>query len=344
MSEIVTITDLIERYREDDAYRKNIVHRTRTTYDANLRRIHTDRGDARLFDIKREDIRAWYAEWGKRGTGTSHALMIMLRIIFNFGSKLEDRECDRLVGIMSKEKFKQPPHDERVLTAEQARAIRAEAHRQGFPSIALQQAFRDIALRQSDTTGEWVPLDQPGVTDILSRRFGKWLHGARWDEIDGTLTFRHASCKTGKRLVVDLKDAEMLVEEFNILAPGCVVEKEIVHPVTKEVTTVIVVRRELLPAKGPIIVNETTGLPYIYDTFRRRWRDCARGAGVPDNIKNRHSRAGRLTEVIANGASIEDAQKLAQHSTTQMTSRYWRGGTEAVSRAMKAGKRRSDVA
>lgn len=332
---IITVADLIARYRADEGSPYHAIrHRTRMTYDANMRRIDGEHGHVRLSAITREEIRKWYGAWEKRGVTMAHGLIVMLRITFNYGSRLEVRDCDRLSGMMGKEKFKQGAPDERVLTAEHAIAIRAEAHKQGYPSIALQQAFRDTAMRQTDMVGEFVPLDEPGVSDVVSPRFGKWLRGARWNEIDRDLMFAHTTSKRGKRLVVDLKDAGMVIEEFNILAPGCVVET----------ATGIIVRRELLPAKGPMIIDEKTGLPYIADTFRKRWRRIARAAGVPDDIMNRHSRAGRLTEVIAAGASIEDAQKLAQHSTTAMTSRYWRGGHEAVSRAMKATKRSRHVA
>lgn len=334
---IATVADLIERYRGDEGSPYHAIrHRTRMTYDANMRRIDGDHGRVRLSVITREDIRKWYAAWLPRGVTMAHGLKVMLGILFNYGSLLENRDCDRLSGMMRKEKFKQGAPDDRILTPEHAMAIRAEAHRQGCPSIALQQSFYDTAMRQTDSVGEWVPLDEPGVSDIVSRRFGKWLRGARWEEIDRDLIFTHVTSKRNKRHVIDLKDASMMIEEFNIIAPGCVVETN----------TGIIVRRELLPAKGPMIVNEKTGLPYVGDTFRKRWRVIARAAGVPDNIKSRHTRPGRLTQVIGAGASIEDAQKLAQHSTTAMTSRYWRGGHEAVSRAMKATKRtrRADVA
>jgi hypothetical protein len=73
--------------------------------------------------------------------------------------------------------------------ADQVTLIRAEAHRRGFPSIALAQAIQfECIFRQKDVIGEWVPVAEPGTSEIVheSPNGGtkKWLRGIRWSEVD----------------------------------------------------------------------------------------------------------------------------------------------------------------
>lgn len=76
---------------------------------------------------------------------------------------------------------------------------------------------------------------------------------------------------------------------------------------------------------GPIIVCETTGMPWKSSTFRKAWRAIATKAGVPETVKNMHSRAGGITETIeATNGNLEAARKEAEHSNTTTTVRYSR--------------------
>jgi hypothetical protein len=206
--------------------------------------------------------------------------------------------------MLSKMRFAMPqPRTER-LTAEQAIAIRAKAHELGRPSIALAQAFQfELMLRQKDVIGEWVPLAEPGVTDLTADGL-KWLRGIRWEEIDQNMVLRHVTSKRQKEIVVSLRNAQMVMEEIGRLAE--------------------------VPASGPIIVSEWDKLPWTSPEFRRWWRICADAAGVPKKVRNMDSRAGGISEATDAGADLELVRHAATHSNISMTQRYSRGAEEKI--------------
>ena len=66
-----------------------------------------------------------------------------------------------------------------------------KAHEESMSSVALAQAFQfDCQLRQKDVIGEWVPIDEAGVSDVIDGD-EKWLRGIRWEEIDLSMVLRH---------------------------------------------------------------------------------------------------------------------------------------------------------
>jgi hypothetical protein len=42
--------------------------------------------------------------------------------------------------------------------------------------------------------------------------------------------------------------------------------------VVDEITKRVTVNRHLLPASGPLIINDVTGLPWTANEYRRKWR------------------------------------------------------------------------
>ena len=60
---------------------------------------------------------------------------------------------------------------------------------------------------------------------------------------------------------------------------------EVVERLVKT-AVLIVFRDRVAPEKrfGPIIIWETTGLPYRYRHFAKMWRQVAKKAGVPDDV------------------------------------------------------------
>jgi hypothetical protein len=319
----LTVHDLIAAYTADKVspYRK-LRHRTRQNYDSLLRRVDKDQGGGALAAIKYRTFLEWHADWSRNGARIpmAHALMGMVRTLVGFGVVfLEDRECERLSGVLHKMKFEMGKGRDLHLTADHADAVRVQAHKEGYPSMALAQAVQfEGTLRQKDIIGEWVPLSEPGVSDVTWARYGKWLRGLRWNEIDENLILRHLTSKTQKVVEIDLKLGPMVLEELQVAY--C----DLGEPLT----------RAKLPKSGPVILDEETGRPYLTHVFRRRWRMIARAAGVPDEVQNRDTRAGAITEAIESGASIEDAQKAAKHATPAMTAKYWRGDAKAAARAM----------
>jgi hypothetical protein len=150
------------------------------------------------------------------------------------------------------------------LTAEHAIAIRAAAHKMGYPAIALAQALQfDCMLTQKDVIGEWVPHAEPGFSDVINGR-KKWLRGVSWKEFDmDSMILEHKASFNGRPVKIDLTDAPMVREEL--------------------------ARIGNLPSSGPVIVGKN-GLPWDDDEYRRIWRLIADAAGVPEDIRNRHSR------------------------------------------------------
>jgi hypothetical protein len=87
--------------------------------------------------------------------------------------------------------------------------------------------------------------------------------------------------------------------------------------------------------KGPLIVNETTGLPYRYQTFRLGWNSDFETAGMPKGMWCRDLRAGGVTEGGKAGVSKDDRQKIAGHAKPRQTEKYDRDQVEAFRRTMK---------
>src|SRR5262249_21279997 len=197
----------------------------------------------------------------------------------------------------------------------------AEAHRIGRPSLALAQALQfDLVLRQKDVIGEWVPIDEPGMSDV-SRSFDgrrwKWLWGVRWSEVTeegDKVILRHTTSKRLKDIEVDLTKAEMVLEELErMFGPDLT-----------------------LPAAGPIVINEETGLPYAAQTYRDDWRMVANAVGIPRDVWNMDSRAGGITGGLESGMPTEAAQNQAGHSSRETTEGYRRHNHEYVTRVLQA--------
>jgi hypothetical protein len=145
------------------------------------------------------------------------------------------------------------------------------AHKIGLPSIALAQAIQfECSLAQKDVIGEWVPIKEPGTSDVTDGNM-KWLRGLRWSAIDQNLILRHTTSRGQNDIEVDLRDAPMVMEEFARFSGK-------------------------LPKSGPIIIEKGTGRPYRAHQFRRHWREVADAAKIPITIKNMDSRAGTAKE------------------------------------------------
>jgi Phage integrase family len=304
---VLTLGALIAAYQTNPAssYHKLRYH-VRRNHDGTLRRLNAAHGSILLSDIRPATVQVWYNEWSKDGhIAMAHTFVAQIRTLFGFGLlMLEDRECERLSLIMSKMKFPQPEPGTAFLTVEMADAICTKAHLMGWGSIALAQAFQfDLLLRQKDVIGEWIPVCEPGESDIIWRD-EKWLRGLRWSEIDDDRILRHKTSKRGKVLEIGLKLAPMVLRELQ-------------HVVYRSVD-------------GPIILNEINGMPWSAAEFRRKWRILADQAGIPKEIKSMHSRAGGITEASEAGADIEHIKHAATHSDIAMTQRYSRNASAKI--------------
>lgn len=308
-----TLRSLINLYQTDpDSRYQKVRYQVRVNQDNLMRRLVAEYGAEMLSDIKARVLLSWHKKWTDDGkkTAMGQSFIGQLRSLVNFGATiLEDPQCERLSSVMSKMRFPSPKARTERMTAEQCTAVRKAAHDLCLPSIALAQALQfELMLRQRDVVGEWVPMSEPGISDIMIPQ-GKWLRGLRWDEIDENMILRHVTSKRSKMLEVDLKLAPMVIEELEI------------YPFKRD--------------SGPIILCESTGIPYRTSEFRRKWRIVANAAGLPKDVRNMDSRAGGISEATDAGADLEMVRHAATHSNISMTMKYSRGSTEKVAQVMQ---------
>lgn len=327
-----TLRGLIRCYQTDkDSTYLKLRYRTRQNYDSCLRRLETgvwkdsqgterSTGDVPLAEIKARLLKRWHEEWSAGGKlYMGHGMVGILRTLFGFGATiLEDDDCIRLSGVMHNMRFPMGRPRSSIITADQVVAVRKAAHDLGMHSVALAQAIQfELMLRQKDVIGEWVPMSEPGASDIHDGN-EKWLRGLRWNEIDDNLILRHVTSKRQKEIEVNLRNAPMVIEELKLHA-GLNLDDDLT--------------RAHFPASGAVIMDGST--PFPSGKFRRDWRRIARAAGVPDDVKNMDTRAGAITEATDAGADLEHVRHAATHSDISMTQRYSRGAREKTDNVMQ---------
>jgi hypothetical protein len=267
-----TFADLVRRYQQDERspYHK-LKHSVRLNYDSSFRRMGI--GDERVADWNADTVQNRYDNLWAAGdkVATGHDMVTKLRLLLTFGSVvLNDNACIRLSAILGNMRFPVSKGTSERLTREQARAIRIAAREHfGWDSIALAQAlqFEFPKLRQSDVIGEWVPLSEPGTSDVV-RGNQKWVRGLRWSDLDENLMLRPVLTSgrkdEQKQVAFNLKRAGMAMEEINRVHPS----------------------RRI----GPMIICEFSGLPWSGNEYRRKWRKVADTVGLPKTVKNSDSR------------------------------------------------------
>jgi len=330
-----TLRSLISCYQTDpDSRYHKLRYKVRRSTDGLLRRLSTDYGSMPLSEITGRKVLEWHRGWTHGGVKTAigSAFVGQLRTLFTFGrSILAVEDCVRLKMVMHDLRFEGTGARKVSLSADQANAIRYKARLHfGWDSLAMVQAFQfECTMRQKDVIGEWVPLNEPGISDVIYRG-RKWLRGIRWEEIDDNLILRHVTSKKQKETEVDLKLAPMVLEELQEYCGGQPVVTT--DPVTKKVMA----RRDLLPATGPVILCEIHCYPWYETEFRRKWRKVANECGIPKNVFNMDSRSGAISEAIAAGVPLEFVRHAATHSDIAQTQQYDRIQAKATRRAMEA--------
>ena len=161
-----TLASLIDLYSSDkESPYNDLRHRTRRTYDQQLKLLKRSVGARRIDRLNGEDFRRWYRNLREaRSTGQpprlarAHGCMTMLRILFGYGQIMGLPNCDKLKGILAEMRFRGTPPRKTVMTYEQVVAFIQMAHESGRPELALAQALQfEGTLRQIDVIGEWVP-------------------------------------------------------------------------------------------------------------------------------------------------------------------------------------------
>lgn len=295
---------------------KSLKPGSRVPYDHYLGRMKGHIGPVRVDDISGVDIFEWHDVWSDNGRYLAAAAMAraVLGAAISFGVMLRLDGCAELAVVLdeAKKKLPQPRPRDQSATADQIIAARKAAHEYGRASSALAYALEyETTLRLWDVIGQWWPMDEGGISDVLDpERNTKWF-GLQWEDIDDDLVLHYTpsktSDKTGIAISYPLTKAPMVLEEL-----------------------------QHWPAemrRGPVIVSEETGLPYRARIFAQRWTVDRKTAGLPKTLWARDLRASGITEGRASAVTIDDAAKVAGHSSKQTTARvYDRAVLEAAAR------------
>jgi hypothetical protein len=279
-----TLEDLIDCYRTHPKSNfPRLQHQVRTKRDRELTKILQKHGKNRLQDIRLPTLLYWYRVWlGDNKTARVQSFVRRFRELFRFGYLvLGDQDCGHLVEALSSLQLKHARPQQARMTTDHVRAIcRTARDHFGWDSIALVQALQfELSLGQKDVIGEWVPVGEPGESDIVIGE-RKWLRGARWSAIDENFILRHRAGSSKRLVEADLRAAPIVFDQLKLIAG---------HDTSSP--TDFLSRAQSLPASGPIVICEINGLPWTTAEFRRKWRLVAKKAGVPDHITNRHSSA-----------------------------------------------------
>jgi integrase len=318
-----TLGSLIDVYRSTaESPYFEIKSNTRTMYDESLDLLKDRCGGQLLEDLTGIEIRRWYnnfktpaADTEKQAAARAEAAamgvtlppnpervrrayktMQLLRVVIGFGVVSNTPECPRLKKVLEEMRFKSPKPRTAYINFEQARAICDIALKNGKPSIALAQALQfELTLRQIDVIGRWEKTDSPEDGGIVDRG-RRWRDGLLWSHLDANGLLFKTTSKTEQEAA------------HNTMA----------YPFLREMVDHIPAEKRF----GPMIRCETTGLPYRYRHFSKLWREIATEAGVPNNVWNRDTRAGGITEGGDAGIDIELLRHQANHQNIATTQRY----------------------
>lgn len=312
-------------------------HGSRHPYEFYAKLIAYELGELRVDEVTGVDLKRWHERWSASGTKLAASKMtravldaaISYTIMSAKAGSPEMRAASELREILktANRKIPNPKRREYTVTASDVVALRAAAHADGRPSSALAYALVfETTLRLWDVIGQWLPMDSPGISDVVmtphtSMKESKKWFGLRWDDIDSDLVLRYVpsktSAKTGLAVTFPLSKAPMVIEELKNWPE---------------------------PRTGPVIICEGTSRPYSGNYFGEFWRKDRKAVGLPSHIWARDLRASGISEGRAAAVATDDVAKVAGHSSTKTTSRiYDRAALEAAerfadARAKKRGK------
>lgn len=304
-----TFKALLELYQTDpqSPYRTQLKRPTVRVYTVYLAKLIRNIGALHIAQSDGRDIIGWFAEWreGKNGKDQLPAActaLAVLKAAVSFGIICRKPDVKAFQDILGELEFPKPKSRKHAPTAEQIIAARLAAHRNGAPRRALVYALQyETTARQWDFIGAWLHLADPKVSAVIDRN-EKWI-GPHWSDIDGNLTLTIRPTKTEDTTEVEIT--------YDLAACPMVVEELANFPADLRI--------------GPIAINERTGKPYRGTAFTEGWRRDYKLAGIPQEVWNRDTRAGGITEGRLSGASKDDRRRLAGHSNEATTDGYERG-------------------
>lgn len=315
---VKSLTTIYQRHPESPFHK--LRPGSRHPYVFYLEKIEAHIGKRRVDEISGLDIMRWHRVWSSGGKHLAAAAMArtVLEAALSFGVIARMEGCAQLLEIAreARKSLPRPAARTQAMTAADVVAAREAAHRAGRPSRALAYAIAfETTLRLWDVIGQWWPIDQGGLSDIIDAGVNKKWFGLRWEDIDEDMVLRLTPTKTsettGKSIAYPLDKAPMVLEELQHWPAD---------------------RR-----RGPMIVNEGTGLPYHVQVFTNCWAKDRKEAGISNTVWARDLRASGISEGRAAAASTDDAAKVAGHSSTRTTAKvYDRANLEAAERFAKA--------
>lgn len=276
-------------------------------------------GELRVEDCDGRDVIRWFKIWAgvknlkdpKARLPRARMMLTVLKTAVSFGIVSGISICRLFKAMLEELEFPAPKRRKFAPTAAQITAARAAAHANGAPRRALCYALQyETNLRQWDVIGQRLPLKDPRPAIVLPDG-EKWI-GLTWENLDGNLILRATPTKTEDTTEVegtfDLRVCPMVMEELALISEA--------------------------DRHGPMVPDESTGAPYIYDDFKEGWKADFAAAGLPAKMWNRDLRAGGSTEGSKAGASREDRAKVAGHSVEMQAKVYDRDTVEAHRRVM----------
>ena len=301
-----TIGSLISVYRIDpESPFKALKHTSRIRdYEPTLKLIASTVGDRAIIKLKGEDFRRWYRQWGKDDhVRRAHGAIRKLRAVLSYGVQQRLHGCSAAREILSLMRFEAPDARKIKMEYEHALAVCNQALKDKRPSIALTQAIQwDTGLRRIHIIGEWLPV-QEGEQGGIVRGRTKWQGLTAADIVDNVLTVPlTAKNKTATRH--DLSACPLVQH---------------------------VLKQTDFPKVGPLIVSESTSLPYRENYYATDWRTIAEAAGVSKTIWSMDSRAGAISEAEAT-TDLDAARKMAGHTNSKTTMGYVRNDDLANNR------------
>jgi hypothetical protein len=308
-----TIGSLIAIYEtdEDSPYRR-FPRSSRTPIHYQLRKLRLVAGMRRLDQLNGIDFRRWHRAFkeptnrsrGRERVSNAAQLIKRIRAVLSFGMELGIPDALRLRQILSFMEFEAPKSRTQQIKFDQATAFIAKAHELGEHGLARAQAFEfELMMRQTDVIGKFE--DGKDLPDVL-----EWVNGLRWQDITEDRILVHTTSKNQRDVPHDLNEYPLVRAELD--------------------------RFPILPQVGPVIIDDKTGKPFDYRDFAPRWRRIARLAGIPDDVWNRDSRAGGITEARTAGADKDDVKETAGHAEPRTTDIYIRDKIEQSRRTIRA--------
>lgn len=315
-----SLARLVNLYETDaDSPYRDLKQETGKSYSKMMRLLLSRVGEAYLDQLTGADVMRWFrAISAPKQPGApprfayANLIIKVLKSVLSYGVNQGYEDCAKLRGQLSLARFRHGAARREFPSYEQVVAFRAAAHELGRPSAALWVTLQfELGLRRRDIIGEWVD-DRTGTDGI---RLGRmlWRDGLTWSHIDASGVLRKMVSKTehstGRVAVHRIAEYPDLVTELDQV------------PVERRV--------------GPIVISESTGLPYNAEQCRRCFRRIARKAGIPDTLWNMDLRSGAVTEAYEAGATTEGAMALAAHTEVGTSRRYLRDTLNQTSRVAK---------